>query len=153
MSFRFSAITLILAILALVIAIITHPSPAKPKNATTVQLGQHTLSVEVARTPAEHAKGLSDRDTLAPYDGLLFDFRNEQDKVPTFWMKDMRFNIDIIWIAGEKVVGIEANVPKPSSTDSALPTYPAPQPIDFVLEVSSGWTNKHAVGIGTVFKD
>lgn len=90
------------------------------------------LTFEIADSAEERRQGLSNRSEV-PHDGLLFVFP-EYDR-PGFWMKDMLFSIDIIWLrdTGE-IVGIEANV----SPDTYPNPYYPPEPIRYVLEVPAG---------------
>jgi uncharacterized membrane protein (UPF0127 family) len=124
-------------------------SPATPQNNYTYQLkiGGQTLMVEIATTPAQMQQGLSGRMEMADNQGMLFDF-GQQTTDPAFWMKDMKFNLDFIWIAGGKVVGITPDVSYPNSADYPLPTYSPPQPVNQVLEVNAGWANKNNIAVG-----
>jgi uncharacterized membrane protein (UPF0127 family) len=63
-------------------------------------------------------------------------------------MNGMRFNIDIIWIAHSKIVGITQDAQRPKGQGGKLPLYSAPEPTDAVLEVPSGWTTRHHSSIG-----
>jgi uncharacterized membrane protein (UPF0127 family) len=101
------------------------------------QLNGEDLSVEAVRSPAAIAQGLGGRQELA-VDGMLFVFPR-LDR-PVFWMKDMLFPIDIVWIQQGKVVGIERNVqpPAPGTPDEKLTRFPAPAPVDMVLETQPG---------------
>lgn len=93
-----------------------------------------TFSVEVADTDAKLEKGLGDRDSLPADHGMYFPFPSAQYWV--FWMKGMRFPIDIVWIQGGKVVDISQEVP----VDAGLPlkTYSPVDPADAVLELNAG---------------
>jgi hypothetical protein len=93
-----------------------------------------TFAVEVADTVAKREKGLGDRDALPEGHGMYFPFGQEQRWV--FWMKGMRFPIDIIWIRQGRVVGIEHDVQPPRAFP--LETYSPPEPADSVLEVNAG---------------
>ena len=64
----------------------------------TIIIGEKDILVEVADTVAKRTKGLSGKETLPENEGLFFIFK-EIGKHP-FWMKDMRFPVDIIWIMG-----------------------------------------------------
>jgi uncharacterized membrane protein (UPF0127 family) len=81
---------------------------------------------------------------------MLFDFGSETEAMPRFWMKDMRFDLDIVWIKDNKIIGIAKNIPKPAAgtADEKLPTYSPPSPIDQVLEVNAGWTDKYKIKTG-----
>lgn len=103
----------------------------------TMRLGEESLQVELANTPASAIQGLGNRDSLEN-DGMLFVFPDKQ--VQTFWMKDMRFAIDIIWIADGAIIGRVENVqpPWPGATSVFLERYVSPGPIDMVLETLPG---------------
>ncbi|HWB34361.1 MAG TPA: DUF192 domain-containing protein, partial [Candidatus Paceibacterota bacterium] len=71
-----------------------------------VSFGTTTVSVDVASTPQEQEQGLSGRASLAEGSGMLFVF--DPDAAPGFWMKDMNFSLDIIFMKADgEVVGIE----------------------------------------------
>lgn len=114
-------------------------SPAKQP---TVVINGHAVEIEVARTPEEQARGLSGRESLAENAGMLFVY--EQSITPSFWMKEMNFPLDIIWIGEDKkIVDI---------TENMLPeTYPQTfQPkalVQYVLEVNAGWAKNHNISI------
>ncbi len=70
---------------------------------------------------------------------MLFVFQEERQH--TFWMKDMLFPLDIIWInSGCAIADIIADVPNPSpeQEDGALPTYSPSAPGVYVLELNAG---------------
>ncbi len=105
---------------------------------TSVTIGGQTFQVEVASTDAQKAQGLSGRNNLAKNAGMLFVF--DSPSQPDFWMKDMNFPLDFVWISGGRITGINRNVPAPQSGTAAknLPTYAAPGLVDYVLEVNAG---------------
>lgn len=111
-----------------------------------ISVGSQIFDVELAITPDQQSKGLSDRDKLETDHGMLFIFKPATQ--PAFWMKDMKFNIDIVWISNGEVVEISRNLPFPSTgtrTDE-LPTYSPPTSIDYVLEVNAGEAKNISVG-------
>jgi uncharacterized membrane protein (UPF0127 family) len=122
---------------------------ATPTPAQTVTIGNKTIQVEIAKTETERAKGLSGRSSLGTDKGMLFVFDSKQVS-PIFWMKDMIIPIDIIWISGDKIVKIDKSVPvpKPNAKDGALPKYSPGRPIDYVLEVSSGFSDTNNIKVG-----
>lgn len=107
------------------------------------------LTVEVASDPAAVALGLGERAGLAPGTGMLFVF--DGPAVRSFWMKGMRFCLDIVWIEGGLIQGAAAGVcPAPAGTpDPALPSYTSPVPVTYVLEVPAGWLDAHGLEVGT----
>lgn len=118
---------------------------------TPIQVANHKLLVEVVNTDESRAQGLSGRAKLESNQGMLFDFTNSNIKQPSFWMKDMKFDIDIIWIFNGSVIGITPNIPAPTDP-SNLPSYGPPGDITHVLEVASGWSAKQKIKIGDKVK-
>ena len=122
------------------------PTPAAQAHATspaglpttTLRVAWHTIAVEVAADEASRERGLSGRAALPPDAGMLFDMG--QVMTPRFWMKDMRFALDLVWIGADKrVAGVSAGVqPQPGVPDSALRLYASPAPVRYVLEVDAG---------------
>ncbi len=107
------------------------------KSMASIRVGDTVLAVEVVRSPASLARGLGDRDAVGS-DGMLFIFDKKQQA--TFWMKNMRFSIDIVWISDQVVVGITDHVLPPLKpvADSDLPVYQSPHLVDWVLELPAG---------------
>ncbi len=102
-----------------------------------------TLRVQVAKTPTTRERGLSGRESLASDEGLLFIFPTSGTH--GFWMKDMNFPIDIVWInSSKKVVGISENVAPETYPTSFFP----PKQIQFVLEVNAGTAKKSGLVVG-----
>jgi len=101
-----------------------------------VTVGSSTFAVEIASTPEQSAKGLSSRATLDAKTGMLFVFSPAEQA--TFWMKDMNFPLDLVWIKNEKVTDITRNVQPPTkgTAEDKIPTYQAKELIDYVLEIS-----------------
>ncbi len=124
---------------------------SKNPNLHRMEIGEQVLYIEVADTPAKQQQGLSDRDELGA-DGMLFSF-----PVPaqtSFWMVDMKFDLDFIWIKDGKVFEITPNVPHPSVgvPTNDLPTYRASSPVDAMLEVNAGFAQAKGIQVGDVVK-
>lgn len=115
-------------------------SPAQP----IVRIGGVEVSVTVASTPDARSQGLSGRSGLAQNEGMLFVF--PEDGLYSFWMKDMRFSIDILWLSGDgTVVHIEENV-DPGSYPA---TYTSTTPARYVLEVPAGFVKARNIAAGS----
>jgi uncharacterized membrane protein (UPF0127 family) len=114
-----------------------------------VKVNEITIPVEVAKTDIQRRVGLSNQDSLPEGEGMFFVF-TQKDIKPPFWMKDMRFAIDILWINGNEIVQIDKNVqpPEPGTTDDKLILYIPDEPIDYVLEVTAGFTEEHNIEVG-----
>lgn len=135
-SMRFSAVTEGAA------SIVADQS-ASPRPSVTI--GAIPVMVEIATTSAAVQKGLSGRAYLGRDQGMLFIF--SQPDRHRFWMPDMRFPIDIIWIAGDKVIDIDKNVS--NRFDPARPVFFTPSsPVRYVLEVNAGFSKKYGIKIG-----
>lgn len=110
-----------------------------------IRIGSINIPVEVAETETAREKGLSGRPSLDKDKGMLFIF--SKPDFYQFWMPDMNFPIDIIWINDGKVVGITPNVS--NDFDPKNPRiYSPPQPAQYVLEVSAGFSTEKNIKIG-----
>ncbi|NNL68259.1 MAG: DUF192 domain-containing protein, partial [Myxococcales bacterium] len=78
-------------------------------SAGEVTIRGTTVAVEIAATPAERAQGLSGREALEPGHGMLF--LHEEPGAHGYWMKDMRFAIDILWLRSGRIVDVAHRVP------------------------------------------
>jgi uncharacterized membrane protein (UPF0127 family) len=109
------------------------------------------ISVEVVDTPSLRSKGLGFRDSLGQDSGMLFVF--EATSQYKFWMKGMRFPLDMLWIKDDTIVDIIKNVPNPSANtpDSELPVYAPTVPINRILEVNAGYVDSHGIVVGDKF--
>jgi uncharacterized membrane protein (UPF0127 family) len=105
------------------------------------------LDVEVARTPAAREQGLSGRESLAPGTGLLF--LHPTTARHTYWMKDMRFAIDVLWMRHGRIVDVSHRVPAPGPGEDGRAIQVAPRvPCDVVLELPAGYARAHGFDVG-----
>lgn len=101
-----------------------------------------TVTVEVARTDAEHQRGLMFRQSLEPDHGMLFVF--DETAPHAFWMKNTLIPLDMIFIDGaDEVTGIVESAEPQTSTPRI-----AGGPSRYVLEVAGGWCAAHGVSVG-----
>ncbi len=104
---------------------------------------QAVFSVEVAKEKAERVKGLSGREALLKGEGMLFVF--EVSDRHGFWMKDMKFPLDIIWIDDNKrVVHIEESV----DPNTYPKTFYPEQDSRYVLEIGAGLSAINDIKVG-----
>lgn len=109
-------------------------TPCPAERATNVRVGAQRFLVEVAATDATRLRGLSGRERLAPDTGMWF--VPPEVGEPGFWMRDMRFPIDLIWVSPErKVVG---SVTLPVCRNDSCPISQPPSPVAYVLEIEAG---------------
>ncbi len=135
------------------------PEPSEPQEPTeegpresgpVVRIGTTEFAVELALTPEERAQGLSDRPYLAPDTGMLFVYR--QQNRYSFWMRNMHFPLDILWISADcTVADASLNVPppEPGQTTSQLPRYSPAVPVQYVLEINAGEAAAKGIMVGT----
>lgn len=94
----------------------------------TVSVGTTVYTLEIADTPEEQAQGLGDRESLCATCAMLFVF--EKPGTYGFWMKGMRFPLDIAWLSGEKVIHIERQI-APENRNVYRPELPATGVLEF----------------------
>ncbi len=121
----------------------------EPRATAEITVGDTPISVEVALEPDQQSLGLGYRNGLEPGTGMLFVFPDAQPR--TFWMKGMRFCIDIVWIEGGQITGAAESVcPDPEGTeDEDRERFPSEDPVTYVLEVPAGWLAENGYGEGT----
>ncbi|OGL79726.1 hypothetical protein A3F28_00065 [Candidatus Uhrbacteria bacterium RIFCSPHIGHO2_12_FULL_57_11] len=135
-----------LTVAAMIVAVIVLRISQSGYEWRKVIVGGKTVSALIADTPEKRSKGLGGRRSLGTDEGMLFVF--DEAAQYGFWMKDMKFAIDIIWINDGKIVDIAPNVQPPSSPDDELTSYLPRLPADAVLEVAAGFVQKSGVKIG-----
>lgn len=125
------------------------PAPsATPISLNEIAIGDTKIVVELADSKEERTKGLSSRTSLPENQGMLFVF-GEKNVFPTFWMKDTLIALDIIWINDDKVAQITKNIqPEPEKSDRELTRYNPDKPVDYVLEVNAGFSDKNNFNVG-----
>jgi len=117
--------------------------PIVDQKSVVISVNDLKIQAEIADTPAKRELGLSGRTNLGPNEGLLFIF--DQPGQYKFWMKDMDFPIDIIWLdENKKIVDITANL----ATSTYPNAYTSLLPAKYVLEVNAGYTANNKVNIG-----
>ncbi len=148
---RVKKITAIVAIIVVcIVAYVTvsfykrHYCSADVSSAERLFINNNELTVLVADTEALRTQGLSGTDRV-PYDGMLFVFPAQT--TPAFWMKDMRYPIDIVWIKNDHtVLSVLLNVDPKTYPQSFTPT----SPIRFVLELPAGNASQLGITSGTL---
>ncbi len=135
-------IIILSGVIVLLIILYLKKSPVKYTN---VKVGNTEVKAEIADTPLKRAKGLMFRKSLPEDEGMLFIF-NEED-YHSFWMMNMSFPIDIIWINNEKkVVDIVKNA-QPCKIPCT--SYRPKEKAMYVLEVNANFTEEHKIKIRT----
>lgn len=110
---------------------------------STVVINGKTYTVDVSSTAYTKTKGLSGRESLAPNHGMFFMFDNEDKH--GFWMKDMNFSIDIIWIDKNFAVNHIEKAVSPQTYPKVF--YPETSSL-YVLELASGQADLLGLKVG-----
>lgn len=103
-------------------------------QSNAITINDQKINIILADTEEEREQGLSGRESLDENQGMLFTF--DRPGFYGFWMRDMKFPIDIIFLNGEEVVTIYENVPPPSE-GQVLTIYKPEEPADRVLELNA----------------
>lgn len=130
---------LFLSIAFSVFALFRHASESEYPR---VRIGNALFSVEIADTEEKQSLGLGKRSSLCDTCGMLFVFDRADER--DFWMKGMRFPLDILWIRDGKIVHIERSV----DFHDQNTVYRSPQPADRVLEINADICMRLGIGEG-----
>ncbi len=124
-------------------------APWTEEDATVTVVGdgetKATVDVEVADTAEERYTGLSDHDSLADGDGMLFVHSSEDER--TYVMREMEFDIDMVFIGADgEITSIQhARAPEPGEDGNDLQYSGQAQ---WVLEVPRGYANQTEMAVG-----
>ena len=132
----------------IVVLLITFAYYWRSKLSVKVDIDNHIFYVDVAVTPSQKELGLGYRDSMAQDHGMLFPYDHPEQY--SFWMKGMRFPLDMIWIRNKTIIDITKNIPV--ATSDYLPTYAPHVPADKVLEVNAGTTDRLNIKVGDAIK-
>lgn len=110
-----------------------------------VKINDVIIEVDIASSNVERSRGLSGRVNLGANSGMLFVFDRPSKNM--FWMKDMNFPIDIIWLdENKKIIYIKENLSPKTYPEVFGPEVPSM----YVLEVNSNFTKKYNIKIGDI---
>ncbi|HDR53288.1 MAG TPA: DUF192 domain-containing protein [archaeon] len=142
----------ILALGALPLLLIPLLAPRNPElRRVEVRLANQTFSLEVADTVLTRMRGLQNRPSLGPDEGMLFVFNSSGR--PTFWMKDVRIPLDIIFLDENfTVTEIFQNLPPCSGFCLFCKTYRPTVPFRYAIEVPAGTVAGLKLKAGQVVK-
>jgi hypothetical protein len=146
-------IALLLAGLAFIISLVYNPLPflrsdlSVVEEAQTIELAGQSVRMTVANTPETRTQGLSGKGRLDDDEGMLFVF--PEDGIYSFWMKDMQFSIDIIWISySGNIVDIRERV----SPESYPTVFTPREEARYVVELPAGWVEEYDVKVGDIVR-
>ena len=129
------------------------PAPAPTEtpllDAPLLHIGDTVYAVDLAVTPEERTQGLSGRPSMDTNRGMLFVY--ETDGPRTFWMPNMHFPLDMVWIRSDcTVAGVTADVPNPplDTPRDQLELYPSAGQVRFILELNAGQAAMRGIEAG-----
>jgi uncharacterized membrane protein (UPF0127 family) len=109
----------------------------------TLRTGSTSYRLSVVTSTSEQEKGLGGRPSLPLDQGMLFSFSGSASRC--FWMKDMEFPLDIIWLSSsKKVVYIQPDAQPSSYPGIFCPSLPA----QYVIELNGGQTGLKHIRVG-----
>ena len=115
----------------------------KTNNIKYVNINEAQIRVDLALTYSEQDRGLAGRDVLKDGEGMLFIF--DYGGKHAFWMKDMNFPIDIVWMSEDlRIVYIKKDARPESYPESFVPD----QSAMYALEVPAGFSEKNNFKVG-----
>ncbi len=127
------------------LGLIIHPLFGQVRFIKVTLPDSFVITAELAVTEEQRQQGLMYREGMKENQGMLFIFEDED--IYSFWMKNMRFSLDILWLdASRRIVHIEENVP--ACPSDPCPSYAPSQPAKYVLELVSGSVKKHGLKLG-----
>ncbi len=113
-------------------------------SSNKVVINNYKVTVEIADSSEEREKGLMFHDPLNANEGMLFIFPDEAKR--SFWMKNVFFPIDIIFLDSEKKV-VDLKRDFYLCTKAPCELFNS-KPAQYVIEVQRGFIDKHAVRVG-----
>ena len=121
--------------------------PANRYLKAVVSVNDFKLIADLALTQDQQTKGLAIKNHINESEGMLFVFQHPS--IQSFWMKDMKFPIDILWLdSNRSVVYIAPNL-EPCPSEGDCPGYVPNKDSLYVLETTAGFSQRHNVTVGT----
>jgi len=114
------------------------------KTTNQVTINKNIFDVEVVKSDKDKQTGLTKYSAIAANQGMFFVF--DTPGFYSFWMKNMKFPIDLIFIHNDKVVFLVENA-APAKDDTPI-TYTPDSSSDKVLEINAGLIKKYNIKKG-----
>ena len=110
----------------------------------SAKIAGETIQLEVAQTPQQQAIGLMFREQLNGDRGMLFPFPTE--RTARFWMKNVPISLDMIFLRGDRIVGLAVDVPP--CKKEPCPVYGPEALVDSVIELRGGRATELGIEVG-----
>lgn len=112
---------------------------------TSIIVDGHVLQVELARSPAEHMRGLMDRRELTWNNGMLFVYPTAYRV--SMWMKNTYLPLSVAFINDSRQI-VHISDMQPQTTK----IHRSPVTVRYALEVNQGWFKKNKVHPGGLMR-
>lgn len=106
-------------------------------------VGEEVIYAEIAQTPQQQSKGLSGRRSLSADRGMIFVY--DEPGYYHFWMREMNFPIDIIWIDENYII---VDITENFAPQNYPGTITSKIPAKYVLEVNAFWAKTNHINVG-----
>lgn len=124
-------------LLLVIIKVMLFPSNLQSTLETKkLMIRNQTFTIELAQASKQRELGLSYRTSLGKYNGMLFSF--ETPGLYRFWMKEMNFPLDFLWIRDNKIVDLSESIPPPKSVNGQIMFVTPKEPVNAVVEINAG---------------
>jgi len=119
----------------------------------TIAINNHSITTEIAETPAERQRWLTFRSEELPLSSALLLVYDKPD-LYSLWLLNIQFNLDLIWFNGAgNIVYIKQDAaPCMNTLDAAQCTYKNTIPARYVLAATTGFINYHNITIDLKIK-
>jgi uncharacterized membrane protein (UPF0127 family) len=116
-----------------------------------LSIAKKRITVELAKSPEQQARGLMFRKDLAQDTGMLFIYSEEQRM--SFWMKNTFIPLSIGFFDKNQIlVDVQEMEPVKSEMQSRIPSYQSLKPAKYALEMPAGWFRKNKIRLGERFQ-
>ena len=106
------------------------------------------VNIEIADTEEEREQGLMYREELGEYNGMLFIFEEEGNN--SFWMKNTKISLDLIFINSRKEIIETIENAQPCEEGHVCPKLTPQVEYMYCLEVNSDFVEENRVEEGNV---
>jgi uncharacterized membrane protein (UPF0127 family) len=119
----------------------------------TIVINNHSISTEIAETPAERQRWLTFRTEQLPVNSSLL-LVYEKPDLHSLWLLNIQFNLDLIWFDGDgNIVYIKQDImPCKNTLDPSQCTYKNTIPAKYILAATTGFINYHNITIASKIK-
>lgn len=141
---KYKAYFILFIAITIIILLFINLNHKTKSKITAIKINDIIITLEVADDYSEQINGLSNRKNLVDYHGMLFVYPRYQTM--NFWMKEMNFPIDVIWIKDNEIVGFEKNIPL-FNEQGDIKKFSSLIPVNYVLEVPANFIDKNNIKI------